>query len=89
MRPPRRQAPVQFSGQLRGRLSDLQDERGPGVPPQAGSLPADNTAELSIWRQRLVEELAGREEGMSDGQQLIPAQVPVWRFGSGDEVHLG
>jgi len=44
---------------------------------------------LGQWRQRMVRELAGREEGMSDGERLSPVPVPVWRFGEADEVHLG
>jgi hypothetical protein len=37
----------------------------------------------------MVEELAGREEGLSDGKNLLPGPVPVWRFGEADELHLG
>ena len=37
----------------------------------------------------MVVELQDREEGLSDGEKLIPGQVPVWRFGSADELHLG
>jgi len=44
---------------------------------------------LEEWRRRMVEELTGREEGLSDGEQLIPSKVPVWRGADPDEVHLG
>ena len=33
--------------------------------------------ELTKWRQRLVCELAGRPEGFSDGERLIPGSRPV------------
>ncbi|MCC9078434.1 arylsulfatase [Litorilinea aerophila] len=36
-------------------------------------------AVLKEWRQRLIAELAHREEGLSDGKRLIPGDVPVWR----------
>jgi arylsulfatase len=50
----------------------------PGAPP-----------ELAAWRARLVVGLQGRDEGLSDGTRLTPGQVPVWRFGPADELHLG
>jgi arylsulfatase A-like enzyme len=50
--------------------------------------PAGGSA-LERWRARMVVELQDREEGLSDGEKLIPGQVPVWRFGSADELHLG
>ncbi len=50
----------------------------PGAPP-----------ELALWRARMVTELQGRDEGLSDGAQLIPGPVPVWRFDEEEELHLG
>jgi arylsulfatase A-like enzyme len=44
---------------------------------------------LREWRARMVRELEGREEGLSDGQRLIPGKVPVWRGADPDDVHLG
>ena len=49
---------------------------------------------LSMWRQRMVEELGGREEGLSDGEKLIPGAVPVARSMLAEgvdaaDVHLG
>ena len=65
-------------------LFDLDED-----PEECRDLAPDGGTELTEWRQRLVRELAGREEGMSDGQRLHPTHVPVWRFGDADEVHLG
>ena len=36
----------------------------------------DYQEELALWRGRLIKELAGREEGYSDGEHLIPGCVP-------------
>ena len=47
------------------------------------------TEVLEMWRGRMVRELEGREEGLSDGKRLIPGKVPVWRGGDPDDVHLG
>jgi arylsulfatase A-like enzyme len=44
---------------------------------------------LAIWRERMVKELAGREEGLSDGKRLIPGKVPAWRGGDGGDLHRG
>ena len=44
---------------------------------------------LTMWRRRMVKELAGREEGLSDGGRLTPNPVPVWRGGDPDDIHLG
>jgi len=52
-----------------------------GVPAMASM--------LEMWRGRMVQELEGREEGLSDGQQLIPNPVPVWRGGDPEDIHLG
>ena len=58
-------------------------------PHECRDLAESAADELATWRQRMVEELSGRDEGLSDGQQLIPGPVPVWRFGIADELHLG
>ena len=50
---------------------------------------SDGQGPLEEWRQRLVQQLAHREEGLSDGQRLTPNPVPVWRGGDPDDVHLG
>jgi len=50
---------------------------------------ADMADMLAMWRQRMVAELAGREEGLSDGKRLIPGAVPVWRGGDASDIHLG
>lgn len=44
---------------------------------------------LRLWRGRMVRELAGREEGLSDGERLIPGKVPVWRGADPGDAHLG
>ena len=44
---------------------------------------------LAMWRGRMVTELDGREEGLSDGRQLIPGTVPAWRGAGPEELHLG
>ena len=60
-------------------------------PDECRDLAGDSSSksELESWRQHMVRELAGREEGLSDGEKLIPGPVPVWRFGEADELHLG
>ena len=58
-------------------------------PQECRDLAKVESDELARWRQRMVEELAGREEGLSDGKNLLPGPVPVWRFGEADELHLG
>jgi arylsulfatase A-like enzyme len=44
---------------------------------------------LSSWRQKMVKQLEGRSEGLSDGKQLIPGRVAAWRAGDPDAVHPG
>jgi arylsulfatase A-like enzyme len=44
---------------------------------------------LALWRGRMVVELQGREEGLSDGEKLVPGPVPVARGGDPGDVHLG
>ena len=60
-------------------------------PQECRDLAGDASAAdaLALWRGRMVRELAGREEGLSDGTRLIPGKVPVWRGGDADDVHLG
>ena len=58
-------------------------------PCECRNLAAHEKDELARWRERMVAELAGREEGLSDGQALKPGPVPAWRFGPADELHLG
>ncbi|NKB67782.1 MAG: arylsulfatase [Candidatus Latescibacteria bacterium] len=53
------------------------------------SASANFCAPLESWRQRMVEELAGRPEGLSDGRKLCPGPVPVWRGDDPNDVHLG
>ena len=53
---------------------------------------ADDTDAIEVleeWRSRMVKELEGREEGLSDGKKLIPGGVPVWRGADPDDIHLG
>ena len=58
-------------------------------PHECHNLSESEPAQLALWHKRMVEELAGRDEGLSDGNNLIPGSVPVWRFGEADELHLG
>ena len=58
-------------------------------PHKCRDLAPAGGSELERWRAHMVTELEHREEGLSDGEKLIPGQVPVWRFGSADELHLG
>ena len=34
---------------------------------------------LAMWRRRMIKELDGRPENLSDGEQLTLGSVPVWR----------
>jgi len=60
-------------------------------PGECRDLSGDDafSGQLSAWRQRMVRELAGREDNLSDGEKLIPGPVSAWRFGEADELHLG
>lgn len=44
---------------------------------------------LELWRGRMVQELAPRNEGLSDGKKLIPGAVPVVVGGDPNDMHLG
>ena len=37
----------------------------------------------------MVEKLADRSEGLSDGEKLITGQVAAWRGGDATDLHLG
>jgi len=47
-------------------------------PTELNNLAADSKQEaaLAVWRRRLIEQLIGREEGYTDGEQLIVGQEP-------------
>ncbi len=59
---------IWFSGSGREQLFDLDAD-----PQELHDLAAEPSAagRLADWRQALIRELAGREEGFTDGQQLI------------------
>ena len=44
---------------------------------------------LVLWRDRMIEELKDRSDGLSDGMQLIPGAVPAWVGGDAEDVHRG
>lgn len=44
---------------------------------------------LGGWRTRLVEHLADREEGISDGKRLIPKVIPAVRGSDPKDWHAG
>ena len=58
-----------MSGTGREQLFDLD-----GDPQELHDLAGDSTAagRVAHWRGVLMEELAGREEGFTDGERLIP-----------------
>ncbi|HCL31989.1 MAG TPA: arylsulfatase [Candidatus Latescibacteria bacterium] len=58
-------------------------------PHECRDLASTDGTELNHWRSRMVAELQDRQENLSDGTRLTPSQVPAWRFGSADELHLG
>ena len=57
----------------REQLFDVKDD--PGEKNDLSNLPQFRD-ELNRWRNILVNELAGREEGFSDGTQLIRGCIP-------------
>ena len=62
---------VWFSGTGHEQLFDLDDD-----PRELHDLAGDSTAagRVAHWREVLMEELAGREEGFTDGERLIPGR---------------
>ena len=62
---------VWFSGTGHEQLFDLGED-----PQETRDLARRASSEDRVgrWRQLLVEELAGREEGFSDGRRLVPGQ---------------
>ncbi|MFP4520688.1 MAG: sulfatase/phosphatase domain-containing protein [Fibrobacterota bacterium] len=48
-------------------------ENDPQEKTDLASVP-NGEKRLKIWRDRLIKELSGREEGYSDGEKLIPAK---------------
>ena len=62
---------VWFSGTGHEQLFDLDDD-----PQELHDLAGDSAAagRVAHWRGVLMEELAGREEGFTDGERLIPGQ---------------
>jgi len=63
-----RQKYVWFSGDGHEQLLDLEND-----PQERHDLARDPAwqGRLSVWRERLIQELIGREEGFTDGQCLI------------------
>lgn len=63
-----RQKYVWYSGDGHEQLFDLEQD-----PQERHDLARDPAwqEQLSAWRQRLIHELCGREEGFTDGQRLI------------------
>jgi len=58
-------------------------------PNECRDLSRNETSVLERWRTKMAEELEGRDEGLSDGKTLKKGNVPAWRFGQTDELHLG
>ncbi len=58
-------------------------------PRECRDLSSEKPDVLADWRQVMVRQLAGRHEGLSDGERLQTAPVPAWRFGRADDVHMG
>jgi arylsulfatase len=58
-------------------------------PNECVNLAASEPGELAVWRSRMVSQLEGRSEGLSDGKELIPGRVAAWRSGDPGDVHLG
>jgi len=62
---------VWFSGSGKEQLFDLQ--RDPQETTDLARKP-EQASRLDRWRKALMGELAGREEGFTDGQRLVPAR---------------
>lgn len=58
-------------------------------PRECRDLAGERTDILEQWRGKMARQLAGRQEGLSDGERLQTAPVAAWRFGNADELHLG
>ena len=58
-------------------------------PNECRELSATESDTLGYWRERMVKQLDGRSEGLSDGKQLIPGTIAAWRGGDPGDVHLG
>lgn len=58
-------------------------------PRECRDVSGEKTDVLEQWRRAMARQLAGRQEGLSDGERLQTAPVPAWRFGQSDELHLG
>ena len=58
-------------------------------PDECDDLSESDAATLARWRGLMVQQLAGRSEGLSDGAKLIPGSVAAWRGGDPVDVHLG
>lgn len=58
-------------------------------PEECHDLSASESQTLVRWRDRMVEKLADRSEGLSDGEKLITGQVAAWRGGDATDLHLG
>lgn len=65
---------IWWSGMDREQLFDLASD-----PAEKDDLARDPDAEarLAPWRQRLIDTLAGREDGLSDGTHLIPGRPAI------------
>jgi arylsulfatase A-like enzyme len=50
---------------------------------------SDHAETQTLWRGRMIKQLDGRSEGLSDGKQLIPGPVAAWREGGTGKVHIG
>ena len=57
-------------------------------PEECHDLSASESQTLVRWRDRMVEKLADRSEGLSDGEKLITGQVAAWRGGDATALHL-
>jgi arylsulfatase len=58
-------------------------------PSECSDLAHTEIAVLEDWRAKMAMELAGRDEDLSDGSTLKTNNVPAWRFGQTNELHLG
>jgi arylsulfatase A-like enzyme len=61
---------IWWSGNGQEQLFDLDDD-----PEELRDLAPVRTDRVAVWRRRLVDQLAGREDGHSDGERLIPGRA--------------